>query len=429
MQNFIDQTGRKSHKLGFTVGAIGAAALLSLASAAIADEPLAMAPPIQPDSSLSQSIDSGAATADSVFDWSEVPQNQQVPISRAVFDQGGYQLYDTSGETIVIPFTNNNLYVMKFAVSDNDTMYFINTGTVPVLYVPDNGYLENESVPGAKWYPFTPDFQPATPVFLGCAPSWNDFVDMGWYPDMCSYGGYWCDGPIIQVGAVFPSVGLFFEIGGRHFDGWQPYHRYYDENPAPYNVTIVNRNVYNWERPQYARNRVFADGWQSSRHDQFQKDGRQASHQDYSQPQGRVFSGGGQPFFVRDSGTNQAFSGNVQPAQQTVRSAPSDTSSHYFMGAAPRRSTFDTSVNLRNLVQRDTETTSKPVFQGGMDRQIGVPHQSDFQPAPARSFQSGFSGHVDQLPRSVAPSGGDRSSHDAAPPAARDSGGGDRRQH
>ena len=98
----------------------------------------------------------GIARADNsnVFDWTDVPQNQVVPVERAAFDAGGYQIYDTTGDTIVVPFTNNNLYVMEFAKSTDGTMYFVNDGNEPILYVPRGGYLENATVPGycPFWY-------------------------------------------------------------------------------------------------------------------------------------------------------------------------------------------------------------------------------------------------------------------------------------
>jgi hypothetical protein len=199
-----------------------------------------MAPPV--DSTVANVAPQG----DSVFNWQEVPQDQNVPITRAVFDQGGYQLYDTQGETIVVPFQDQNLYVMKFAVSDTGSMYFVNTGDAPVLYVPENGYLENASVPGAKWYPFTPKFHPATPVFLGIAPSWHVFIGMGWYPDMFCYGGYWCTTPFAVGVSFWPTADLFFVIGGAHFWGWGGYDHYFWAHPAPYRVTIVNNNIYRW---------------------------------------------------------------------------------------------------------------------------------------------------------------------------------------
>ncbi len=229
------------------LGAAAGLALLGAGGRAFADPPYAMAPPVQPSySDAGYAQTDGVVSQDTVFGWQDVPQDQRVPIRRAVFDRGGYQLYDTAGETIVVPFTNQNLYVMKFALSDDGTTYFLNAGDAPVLYVPRNAYLENAAVPGSRWYPFPKEFHPSEPVFLGIAPSWGDFCSMGWYPDMAYYGGYWGHDAFVYGGYYRPTFGLTIIIGGSHYDGWDHYRRYYDYHPAPYHVTIVNRNVYNY---------------------------------------------------------------------------------------------------------------------------------------------------------------------------------------
>ena len=144
---------------------------------------------------------------DTVFQWTEIPQDQQVTLTRAVFDQSGYQLYDAVGETIIVPFTGHNLYVMKFGRSGNGRLYFVNDGGTPTLYVPKNGYLENATAAGARWYPFSKDFHPEHPVYLGVAPSYSGFVGMGWYPGMYAFGGYWSSTAFISGGVFGPSAG------------------------------------------------------------------------------------------------------------------------------------------------------------------------------------------------------------------------------
>ena len=79
--------------------------------------PVMLAPPATPVT-IAQPTDGAPGQAAGVYNWTDVPVNQQVPISRAVFDQGGYQLYSPQG-TIVVPFANQNLYVMKFGQSPN----------------------------------------------------------------------------------------------------------------------------------------------------------------------------------------------------------------------------------------------------------------------------------------------------------------------
>src|SRR5262245_21015932 len=95
--------------------AVTAALLIGLTGCA-SQRPVAMAPPVAP-----MPANGAAPGAGGVFNWQDVPRGQQVPISRAVFDQGGYQLYAASGETIVVPFVSQNLYAMKFGRSNSGT--------------------------------------------------------------------------------------------------------------------------------------------------------------------------------------------------------------------------------------------------------------------------------------------------------------------
>ena len=252
--------GRRFACLGAGAAAVAALAMTNIG--AFADAPVTMAPPVGHAESQDSDYDTGTAntSADSVFNWSEVPQNQQAPIKRAVFDKGGYQLYDNAGETIVVPFSNDNLYVMKFAVSPTNEMYFVNTGAAPVLYVPQNGYLENATVPGARWYPFTKKFHPSTPVFIGIAPSWDAYIGMGWYRGMNCWGGYWSSRPFSHGGLFIASNGWFVEIGGQPYYGWAHYHDYYLRRPAPYRLAYYHRDVYTWARHPIAAHRVFGGG-------------------------------------------------------------------------------------------------------------------------------------------------------------------------
>jgi hypothetical protein len=244
---------RQSCSRWITGGLAVAGLLLSTAGAYSDDDVVTMAPPIQP--AVTQSASNGLAnpSLDTVFNWSEIPQNQEVPITRAVFDQGGYQLYDTVGETVVVPFTDQNLYIMKFGLSKTGDMYFVNDNGVPVLYVPKDGYLENATVSGAKWYPFSADFQPSEPVYMGIAPNWPDYVDMGWYPDMNCYGGYWCSYPGDSF--IVATVGFVFIIGGHDYYGWHQFHDYCLDHRPPFHTTFRDRDVYQWasHRPYWAQ--------------------------------------------------------------------------------------------------------------------------------------------------------------------------------
>ena len=160
---------------------LGSAAL-AVGIAGCSPQPaVTMAPPVQAPMqgqvAMGQPGQMGAPAqgAAGVFNWQDVPVNQQVPVIRAVFDQGGYQIYAQSGETIVVPFANQNMYVMKFGRSNSGSYYFVNDGTAPVLYVPNGGALENASAQGARWYPFSQGYAYDRPVYIGLAPTWGGF--------------------------------------------------------------------------------------------------------------------------------------------------------------------------------------------------------------------------------------------------------------
>jgi hypothetical protein len=273
--------------------------LLSLTGMVYAQDSVTMAPPIQGDNPADAGDVADNASQDTVFNWTEVPANQRVEITRAVFDKGGYQLYDNVGETIIVPFNDNNLYVMKFGISDDGSTYFINDGSAPTLYLPHDGYLENATVTGAKWYPFPQDYHPAEPVFLGIAPSWDSYVDMGWYPDMVYYGGYYSHHAFISGGIVFPTFGLFVSIGGSRYYGWADYRHYYDHHPDSFHVTVVNHNFYRWGGHPYAGHAAFFGGDHFNNHD-FGGDNHFG---------GRGFQGDGHRTFGNVNGNARPFGG------------------------------------------------------------------------------------------------------------------------
>lgn len=327
----------------------GIAALcgLALCSPALADGPTSMAPPIQ--STASQETGVNAAT-DSVFNWSEIPADQQVPLQRATFDQGGYQLYDTAGETIVVPFADQNLYVMKFAESPTGKLYFINTGGCPVLYLPKNGSLENATVPGARWYPFGQDFHPSEPVFLGIAPSYPEFIDLGWYPETAFYGGYYGRTSFLAGGLFLPTVGLFFEIGGQPYYGWNSYQRYYAGHPGFSRTSYYRRDYYHTEsRPgRDFRGYAGAGGFGAGRSNGGQFGGVRSGEPGHTYYAHRAFQGAGA---VRGhvgsegrsgfSGSHDGFSGSHDGFSDSREGSHSSRSnfggSHVFHGAGDSR--------------------------------------------------------------------------------------------
>ena len=205
--------------------------------------PTTMAPP------LSAPPPAMSAGQGQTWDWKDVPKDQKIPITRGVFDQGGYQLYARSGETVVVPFENQNMYVLKFGQSGNGETYYITENGAPTLYIERNGYLENASAQGAKWYPFSKDFAYERPAYIGIAPSWGEYMAMGWYSGMLYHGGYWGYRPWYPGYGYSPMVGLNINIGGRGY-GWNDYRSYSRTNVSnrytmqkSYNYNSVGRRA------------------------------------------------------------------------------------------------------------------------------------------------------------------------------------------
>lgn len=223
-----------------------AAGLVGISTAAFAQEPLnlvpsigvASTPAVAPrESPGSPQRDVTPVPARSVqvgtAQWSDFPVNRRISLTRAGFDQSGYHLTNTAGVTINVPFANQNLHVMKFAVSTDNTTFFVNDGTAPVLYIPVNSCLYNSNVSGIRWYPFSTQFRPARPVFLGVAPNYTEFVSINWYPNTITYGGYYGVTSFIDGGIFRPTAGLTFYIGTQSYGGWSPYRDYVLSNQRP----------------------------------------------------------------------------------------------------------------------------------------------------------------------------------------------------
>ncbi len=185
----------------------------------------------------------GNAAGGSVYQWQDVPVNQDVPITRATFDQGGYQIFAQSGETIVVPFANNNMYVMKFGRSSGQA-YFRNEDGVPTLYLRPGDGLENAAAQGARWYPIPQDYAYSRPMYVALAPTWNDYVGMGWYPGMNYYGGMWGYSPYNHF-AWMP--GWYISVGGHRYSDYNSYHSYYTSTPGYFRSRVVYNN-YNTAR-------------------------------------------------------------------------------------------------------------------------------------------------------------------------------------
>lgn len=240
------------------VSALGMSVLIGCSH----QQPVVMAPPVsqnpgynapQPgmgmgNGNMAPPVATNSAQGAGVYQWQDVPANQQVPITRATFDQGGYQIFAQSGETIVVPFANNNMYVMKFGRS-NSGNYFVNENGVPTLFLQPGQGLENAAAQGALWYPIPQNYAYSAPMYVALAPTWNDYVNMGWYPGMTYYGGMWGYSPYSHF-AWMP--GFYINIGGHRYTDYGGYHSYYTSTPGYVRTSVVYNN-YNTTRSAAGR--------------------------------------------------------------------------------------------------------------------------------------------------------------------------------
>jgi hypothetical protein len=179
-----------------------------------------------------------------VYSWCDLPRSQHIPIRRAFFDRGGYQLYDAWGNVIVVPFREQNLYVMKFCLATDNAMSVVNQGNYPVLYLPISARLKNATVPKAYWYPLTTEFHPSGPMFLSMVPSYDAYMCMGWFPRMTYWGGYWSGLASHAGDFLVPTPDMHVVIESYCCSGWQPYCDYCQAHTPPCAMTFLNEDIY-----------------------------------------------------------------------------------------------------------------------------------------------------------------------------------------
>jgi hypothetical protein len=202
------------------------------------DEPTSLAPPLR-SSYLDRYDDS--------VSWRELRENREIRITRACFDQDGYQLFDSRGQSISVPFEGNNLYVLRFGRT-NGSMYFTIENGAPTLYLSGSGYLENLAASGARWYPLPQRYDYVRPVYVGLAPTWSDYCSMGWYPGMTFYGGY-CDYQPWRYGSRFaPMSSLTISIGNASWTRWDDYCDYWRVTPNRRVIFLDNRRFDRYDR-------------------------------------------------------------------------------------------------------------------------------------------------------------------------------------
>jgi hypothetical protein len=180
-----------------------------------------------------------------VYSWRDLPQNQHICIRRVFFDEGGYQLYDQAGNVIVVPFCDQELYVLKFCLATDNTISVVNQGNYPVLYLPISARLKNATVPKAYWYPLSAQFHPSAPVFLSMAPNYDAYMSMGWFPGMIFWGGYWSGLAFHPGNMLVPTTDMHVLIEERRCSGWQPYRDYCAAHTPPFFMAYLNPGIYN----------------------------------------------------------------------------------------------------------------------------------------------------------------------------------------
>lgn len=343
---------RVTHLLPLSVALlVGTGGLLSKgAQAAPQQTPVTLAPPVD-------------RQGEDLFDWRDTPRDERISIVRATFDQRGYQLIDSNGQVIFIPFVNGNLYVMQFGKT-SDSMYFVNEGgQTPVLYVPANGFLENASVPGARWYPFPQRYYYTAPVYLGPAPSWDAYVTMGWYPSTVIYGGYGSRSAW-RVGVAYnPLPGWCITVDNRPYRAWYDYDAFCRSTPVR-RVVFVDRPIV---RDTVYVNRPYSRGDRNDRRDDFwSKDNLRRETRD-SRP------------YDREVSKTHSEIRDTPPYRPSDRDRSSDRDRN--SGVRPDRPPFSSSD--RGSYDRDRGSVKQP------DRgSVRPPDRSPSQPAPSRSRES-----------------------------------------
>jgi hypothetical protein len=156
---------------------------------------------------------------------SEVPKGKQIPVAGVKFDQGGYMVREEAGQTVDVPFANNNLDVMRFGRSTTGQAYLVNEDAGPVLYVPNHYFVTSNVAESVRWQPLPDSYLEASPIYVSIAPSWDAFIDLDFYPNMVWYGGVW--GRRAGYLEAMPHRAIAF--GDRSF-GYDEYRTYAGEH-------------------------------------------------------------------------------------------------------------------------------------------------------------------------------------------------------
>ena len=95
---------------------------------------------------------------------------------------------------------------------------------MPVLYLPEDGFLENAAVQNARWYPIPQNFEYTAPVYVTPVSGMTEYTAMGWYPGLYLYGGVWASRPSTSFTW---TPGYYVSVDGTRFASYEAYRAYY----------------------------------------------------------------------------------------------------------------------------------------------------------------------------------------------------------
>jgi hypothetical protein len=383
-----------------------------------------------------------------VFDWREVPQGQMVPVRQATFDSSGYLLTDENGQLISVPFSGN-LYTMQFGKTSGG-MYFVNDGnSTPTLYIPENGFLENAAVSGARWYPFPQRYFYTRPVYLGPAPSWDAYYGMGWYPGMTIYGGYWGYQPW-RTGIVYsPMSCLTISVGTRICRDWDDF-CLFGRNYTTVRPIIIRdtRPIFIEQRERWDRSRSNDKSWDRDRptyressRPGFQAPARHSEERAQGQGQGGSdrfnygstpsyggtpsnggrATGGSREVLQTRPGSTVTSSGNLNPGGSREREFIRPNTSPSVPNMTPVRPSGGYSVPTMTPVRPGG---GAPSFPSGGSRERELGRSSDagrsFEPARTRTFEPSRESRGSDSRGSSSPRSSSSPSRESQPSRARE---------
>ena len=158
------------------------------------------------------------------YNWTEVPAGSRCQFSAPSLTRAAISSIQPQG-TIVVPFANQNLYVMKFGQSYNGGMYFINNGQYPTFYLPAGRRTSTMQPSRERTGTRSRKTMPIRSLYMSVlrqvGPHSRGWAGIPACPTTAATGA------TVPYSMIGPMVGLHFLIGGSPYYGWNSYHSYY----------------------------------------------------------------------------------------------------------------------------------------------------------------------------------------------------------